>query len=187
MGSPPEKSRHRPLVLAWLILLLLLLSALVLREIPLNRSVHQSHTSNDSGVFSELSILKLFTGASSTTSAPPVPSFPRPARCAYDVELDRLRSESATGTAIGDIQPAAFAVVDLQRILEARQPETASLESRSNLLTNIKRISAARARAHNLEFVFDVSAQSLVGTPMLFASTNGVPDITDEVLKELPQ
>jgi hypothetical protein len=78
----------------------------------------------------------------------------------------------------------AFGVVDLERLIAARQPGTNSPEARARMIGDIRRIVAARARAHGLAFVVDISARSSSGAPVVLA-TNGVPDITGEVLEKL--
>ena len=90
-----------------------------------------------------------------------------------------------TGAFITDPNFAPFAVVDVRRILIAHQSDASSPETKSNLLANIKRTTATRARLRHLEFVFDSSDQTLYGTPAFINPTNGALDLTDEVLKEL--
>ena len=78
------------------------------------------------------------------------------------------------------------AVVDLGRILAEYQSGADTQQQRSNALQRIKGIAAARAAARNFRFVFDLSAKSPNGAPFIVA-TNGVPDITEEILQELIQ
>jgi hypothetical protein len=187
--SRPEISRKRSLVLAAVIVLLLFLCVLVLRENSFNRSMRRplSQSTDAAEANSESGIpLPAVMNKAQEPSANSSDAHSTPAANATEHESGALDSPP-TGAILGNVQSAPFAVVDLQRILATRQADASSPESRSNLLANIKRITNARARAHNVEFVFDVSAQSLVGTPMFFAPTNAVPDITDEVLKELSQ
>ena len=80
----------------------------------------------------------------------------------------------------------AVGVVDLDRLLAAHPPGTNTLQARKRVLRDIKRIVAVRATANDLGLIFDISGQSLTGAPFILA-TNGVPDITDEVLQELSQ
>jgi hypothetical protein len=79
-------------------------------------------------------------------------------------------------------------MVDIKRILAAYQSGSGSdsQEVSPSAVRNIKRITARRAAAHHFGFVFDLSAEIRIGTPFVVA-TNGVPDITDEILQELVQ
>jgi Skp family chaperone for outer membrane proteins len=80
----------------------------------------------------------------------------------------------------------AFGVVDLERLIAAHPSGGDSQDTRESVLRNIKRTVAVRASAHGFGLIFDISAKSSRGTPFILV-TNGVPDITDEVLKELTQ
>jgi len=86
---------------------------------------------------------------------------------------------------INNIPPGFFAVVDLKRVLAAHESDASSPDAKSTLLAGVKSIVAAQARSRGLKFVFDVSAQTFNGTPIFVTSTNGLLDITDDVLKEL--
>jgi hypothetical protein len=85
---------------------------------------------------------------------------------------------------VGNFGSAAFAVVDLQHVLTTHQLESGSSDARSNFLRSVKHIIALRSASHNLGCVFDVSAERSAHTPLILF-TNGVLDITDEVLQEI--
>ena len=75
-------------------------------------------------------------------------------------------------------------VVDLRRLVAAQRPDSrAAVES---LIRRIKRAVAVRAAAHGFALVFDRSAESLSSAPVLL-DTEGLPDITDEVLQDLSE
>jgi hypothetical protein len=81
-------------------------------------------------------------------------------------------------------ESTALAVVDLQRLIADHPLGVDSDDARARLLDDIRHIVANRAMAHHFALVLDASATSANRTPMMLW-TNGVPDITDEVLREL--
>ncbi len=89
----------------------------------------------------------------------------------------------ASAVVSGVVGSSAVAVIDLERLLAEYQSRSDPRQQRSNALQNIKRMVTARAAAHNFGLVFDLSAKSPSGARFVVA-TNGVPDITQEILQE---
>jgi hypothetical protein len=97
-----------------------------------------------------------------------------------------LRSPAIDSFVATGLPSTAFGVVDLERLIAAHSSGVDSQDTRAALITDIRRIVGLRAKAYGFAFVFDISARSPGGTPFVLA-TNGVPDITDEVLLELSE
>ena len=75
-------------------------------------------------------------------------------------------------------------VVDVRRLLAAERPQSdAALKGLSR---RIKRAVATRAAEHGFALVLDRSAEGLYFRPVLL-DTEGLPDITDEVLQDLSE
>jgi hypothetical protein len=98
--------------------------------------------------------------------------------------LTPLRTPSPDAVYVSGTGSRVLGVVDLERLFAACQSGADSQDARARMLPEIRRIVAVRAKAHGLALVLDISARTAHETPFVLA-TNGVPDLTDEVLREL--
>jgi hypothetical protein len=183
--SSPEKSRKRALPLAMLILALLLLSAFVMRDALFSRSTDPAPV--DSEADSEPDVPLFFEILNAVQKLPISRTNLQPTQCGNELLPDNLNPQPEAGANIDNLPLSSFAVVDLKRVFAAHESDAASPETKADLLASIKGIVAVKARARGLKFVFDLSAQTFNGTPMFITSTNGLLDITDDVLKALSQ
>ncbi|MDB6023919.1 MAG: hypothetical protein JWM68_142 [Verrucomicrobiales bacterium] len=120
--------------------------------------------------------------ASATTNAP-VASSDAPTENGVQ-SIAPLPSRKADGVIASGLNSTAVAVVDLDRLVAAQLSGGDSQAARESIVRNTKQLIAQQATTRGFALVFDTSGKSAHGTPFVLV-TNGVPDITDEVLKLL--
>jgi hypothetical protein len=167
------------------IALLLLLTALIFRE---RLGVHPIayHSENVPAAVSHRDAF--FPGKTITNQQFPIATTVATSQKTDAAESSLIGSANGapvTGALISGEASAPFAIVNIKRILAARQSDITSPESQLILLAKIKQIISARARSNHWEFVFDTSDTTINGTPAFINPTNGALDLTEEVLKVL--
>jgi hypothetical protein len=185
MTSRIKNSRKRALLLAAMIVLLLFLSVFMLREIPSSRSAARNSPPTMPVVNSDAELTLPTIADKTEQTATNESALIAPQRLDFrDYNLiDSGTTPTETGGLIANTGPAPFAFIDLKRVFAAHESEMSSAETKSNLLSKVRLAAASKARSHGITFLFDASAQGLKGAPIFF--TNGILDITDELLIEL--
>jgi hypothetical protein len=195
VNTSPKKPRKTALLILGVVGLLVLLCVVFKRDKPSSGILASSDTG--SGFPTRTSDDSVSAPVASSKEVDHPAGFSSAA--AKDSDTPGDESNGGSHRYIGSLRPpatgsfvatgsasTAFGVVNLERLIAADSSGADSQDARAGLIRDIRRIVAMRAKAHGFAFVFDVSAKSQSDSPFVLA-TNGVPDITGEVLQELSQ